>query len=77
MSARGANRLARAGLAVLTCMVAACAAPAAATASAGFGPLSGPGGCLVAPGTTISAENGTAHCGSGSGLAMQTCGRLG
>jgi DNA-binding beta-propeller fold protein YncE len=39
------------------------AAPAMAGASAGFGPLSGPGGCLVAPGTAA-----TGGCGTGKGL---------
>jgi DNA-binding beta-propeller fold protein YncE len=37
--------------------------PAIAAASAGFGPLSGPGGCLVGPG-----ESGTDGCGTGKAL---------
>jgi len=41
--------------------------PATAAAAGGFGPLSGPTGCLGAPGTR-SAENGTEGCGEGKGL---------
>jgi len=43
------------------------AAPATATAAAGFGPLSGPGGCLVASGVG-SAPKGAVGCGDGKGL---------
>jgi DNA-binding beta-propeller fold protein YncE len=55
-------------------MIALCApslavalSPALASGASGFGPLSGPGGCLVAPGMA-SAEKGTAGCGAGKGL---------
>lgn len=44
-----------------------CIAPATARAASGFGPLSGPGGCLVAPGSK-SSENGTSACAAGKGL---------
>jgi DNA-binding beta-propeller fold protein YncE len=43
-----------------------CGAPATAGAAAGFGPLSGPGGCLVAPGA--AAEAATSGCAPGKGL---------
>jgi DNA-binding beta-propeller fold protein YncE len=43
------------------------AAPAPALAAAGFGPLSGSSGCLVAPGMGSSGK-GTAGCGEGKGL---------
>jgi DNA-binding beta-propeller fold protein YncE len=42
------------------------AAHATAAAGAGFGPLSGSGGCLVAPG--FSSPSGTAGCGEGKAL---------
>jgi len=42
-------------------------APASATAAAGFGRLSGAGGCLVAPGLG-SGGSGTEGCGVGKGL---------
>jgi DNA-binding beta-propeller fold protein YncE len=42
-------------------------APAMASASSGFGPLSGSSGCLVAPGMA-SADKGTSGCGAGKGL---------
>jgi DNA-binding beta-propeller fold protein YncE len=45
----------------------AAAASSTAVASTGFGPLSGPNGCLVAPGAK-SSEKGTATCGEGKGL---------
>ena len=41
--------------------------PVTADATTGFGPLSGPGGCLVAPGSG-SQENGTSGCAPGKGL---------
>jgi DNA-binding beta-propeller fold protein YncE len=42
-------------------------APATADAAAGFGPLSGPGGCLVAP-EAASSESGTSGCAVGKAL---------
>lgn len=42
-------------------------APASADAAAGFGPLSGPGGCLVAP-EAASSESGTSSCSVGKAL---------
>jgi DNA-binding beta-propeller fold protein YncE len=42
-------------------------APARADAAAGFGPLSGPGGCLVAP-EAASSESGTSSCSVGKAL---------
>lgn len=42
-------------------------APASAGAAAGFGPLSGPGGCLVAP-EAASSEGGTSSCSVGKAL---------
>ena len=42
-------------------------APAAADAAGGFGPLSGPGGCLVAP-EAASSESGTSGCAVGKAL---------
>jgi DNA-binding beta-propeller fold protein YncE len=42
-------------------------APAAAHAADGFGPLSGPGGCLVAP-DAASSSRGTSACASGKAL---------
>jgi DNA-binding beta-propeller fold protein YncE len=42
------------------------ATPATAAPAAGFGPLSGPAGCLVAPGKSVPE---TSTCGSGKGLA--------
>ncbi len=44
-----------------------CAAPSVAGAATELGPLSGPDGCLVAPGSK-STEGGTATCGVGKGL---------
>jgi DNA-binding beta-propeller fold protein YncE len=44
-----------------------CIAPATARAATGFGPLSGSGGCLVAPGSESSAD-GTSACAAGKGL---------
>jgi len=41
--------------------------PATASAAGGFGPLSGPTGCLAAPGTR-SADDGTQDCAEGKGL---------
>lgn len=61
LSRRAARIAAIAALAVLV------VAPASSDAAAGFGPLSGPGGCLVAPGLA-SAEAGTASCAAGKGL---------
>ena len=49
--------------ALLACI---CSVPAAAGATAGFGPLSGPGGCLVAPGA--ASEDATSACAEGKGL---------
>ncbi len=45
----------------------AVAASSTAEAATGFGPLSGPHGCLVAPGAK-RAENGTGSCGEGKAL---------
>jgi DNA-binding beta-propeller fold protein YncE len=53
--------------AALASAAALAVAPATALAATGFGPLSGPTGCLVAPGTGGS-ERGTEHCGEGKGL---------
>jgi DNA-binding beta-propeller fold protein YncE len=44
------------------------AVPPAADAAGGFGPLSGAGGCLVAPGSE-SADAGTKGCAAGNGLS--------
>src|ERR1019366_6942390 len=41
--------------------------PASAEAAGGFGPLSGPGGCLVAP-ESGSSEDGTGSCTVGKAL---------
>ena len=41
--------------------------PGTADAAGGFGPLSGPGGCLVAPEAT-SSDNGTSGCAVGAAL---------
>jgi DNA-binding beta-propeller fold protein YncE len=43
------------------------AVPATANAAAGFGPLSGPGGCLVAP-EAASSDDGTSSCTVGKAL---------
>ena len=54
-------------LAALASSLGLAIAPAPAAAAAGFGPLSGPNGCLVAPGAK-SADKGTASCGVGKAL---------
>ncbi len=59
----------RTNVTVIVCVVAACLGVFASNslAAAGFGPLSGESGCLVAPGQS-NATLGTAHCGVGKGL---------
>ncbi|HEV2973439.1 MAG TPA: hypothetical protein VGX69_00400 [Solirubrobacteraceae bacterium] len=61
--------LRRTKVTAIVCVLAAClGVPASnALATAGFGPLSGADGCLVAPGQSNSTQ-GTAQCGVGKGL---------
>ncbi len=57
-----------AAIAVTTLVVGFSAAPATADATSGFGPLSGPGGCLVAP-EAGGSEDGTSGCAVGKALS--------
>ncbi|HEX7609238.1 MAG TPA: hypothetical protein VF380_01070, partial [Solirubrobacteraceae bacterium] len=54
-------------LAALACLAGLALVPASASAAAGFGRLSGPGGCLAAPGLA-SSDQGTSGCGVGKAL---------
>ncbi len=53
---------------ILATISAALALTCPALAANGFGPLSGPNGCLVATGSKSGSENGTSGCGAGKGL---------